>query len=91
MKELCQSQRRGEIAPLIVLEANATQSDTILSGKIVRTNGYVCQSSGSTLSLIMFIQGRFRRWSITVNIGDSEALLVFPKQNKIHVPPKVHF
>ena len=32
MKELCQSQRRGEIAPLIVLEANAIQSDTILSG-----------------------------------------------------------
>jgi len=71
-------------------KVSLSEGDTILSGKIVRTNGYVCQSSGSTLSLIMFIQGRFRRWSITVNIGDSEALLVFPKQNKIHVTSLSH-
>ena len=71
-------------------KVSLSKGDTILSGKVVCTDGYVCQSSGSTLSLMMFIQGRFRRWSITVNIGDSEAFLVFPKQQKIHVTSLSH-
>jgi len=71
-------------------KVSLSEGDTILSGNIVRTNGYVCQHSGSTLSLMMFIQGRHRRWSLTISIGDSEAMLVFPQQNRVHVTSLSH-
>lgn len=66
------------------------QKTTILSGKVVHQNGYVCQSSGSTLALMMFITGRHRRWVLTTNVGDSEALLVFPRQQHVHVASFSH-
>ena len=71
-------------------KVSLSEGDTILAGNIVSTNGYVCQSSGSTLALMMFIKGRNRRWSLTVNVGDSEALLVFPNQKRVHVTSLSH-
>tara|TARA_B110000008_G_C16978802_1_gene567403 strand:+ start:874 stop:1962 length:1089 start_codon:yes stop_codon:yes gene_type:complete len=39
--------------------------------------------SGATFTQMMLIESNGRRWAITVNVGDSEALLVY--RNRVHV------
>lgn len=44
--------------------------------------------SGATFTQMILVSEGGRRWVITINIGDSEALLVY--QNKVHVCSLVH-
>jgi len=64
--------------------------EMVLAGKSVKQAGYVCHGSGSTMALMMFLRGRHRRWAVTVNVGDSEALLVFPRLQNVHVASCSH-
>lgn len=64
--------------------------EMVLAGKSVKQAGYVCHGAGSTLALMMFLRGRHRRWTVTLNVGDSEALLVFPRLGNVHVASCSH-
>lgn len=44
--------------------------------------------SGATFTQMILVSGGGRRWVVTINIGDSEALLVY--QNKVHVCSLAH-
>ena len=45
-------------------------------------------TSGATFTQMTLIESEGRRWAITVNVGDSEALLVY--KNRVHVCSQAH-
>ncbi len=85
--------------PLVSILENAIHADTVLRNpyRVEQTlrsivvdyikNIYEAKS-GCTFTQMTFIQHGSRRWAITVNVGDSEALLVF--KNKIQICSFAH-
>lgn len=52
------------------------------------TRGAPQQRGGATLVHMMFVEEGHRRWVITINVGDSEALLLY--KNRVHVCSLAH-
>ena len=69
--------------------ANIKSAENELRQHVVRQlNAAHFEYSGATFAHMSFVKYKSRRWAVTVNVGDSEALLVY--SNRIHVCSVAH-
>ncbi len=78
----------NQINPKDLLRCPKKQAHQMRSLLVKHMQGADYTTSGATFTQMILVSSRGRRWVVTINIGDSEALLVY--RNRVHVCSSAH-
>lgn len=76
------------VRPIDLLLRPEKLADRLRSALVDHMQRSTHMTSGATFVQMILVAFKGRRWAVTINIGDSEALLVY--QNKVHVCSSAH-